>query len=38
MALKKEINHIIYELGVYPVLGGRLTEEEIGIVEETQAN
>ena len=31
--LKWEIDQRVYKLGVYPAGGGRLTEEEIAIVE-----
>lgn len=32
-ATDKKIDELVYQLGVYPALGGRLTEEEIRIVE-----
>jgi hypothetical protein len=32
-SLDRQIDQAVYELGVYPALGGRLTEEEIKVVE-----
>ena len=30
-----QIDALVYELGVYPAVGGRLTEKEIRLIEET---
>ncbi len=32
-AAEREIDQLVYQLGVYPALGGSLTEEEIKVVE-----
>ena len=32
-ATDREIDGLVYELGVYPAVSGRLTEEEVKIVE-----
>jgi hypothetical protein len=35
-ALEREIDRLVYELGVYPARGGKLTPEKIAIVKGTQ--